>query len=86
MDIIPIRIIDRKSKLVAGQVDLPSFCIDHMKMTPPEANAKTMRSHIEKKCSGLGGFKRMYINNRDVTGSIVADDLNSPGGVVIEVE
>jgi hypothetical protein len=83
MEIIPIQIIDRQSKLAIGKIDLPSFCIDHMKMTSPESNAKTMRNHIEKKCRPQ--FSKMYINNREVSGGILANDLNFPT-VVIEIE
>jgi len=86
MEMIPIQIKSRQPAGggdIIGRVDLPSFCIDHMRMTRPSANAQTMRNHIEKKCGGIK-YSKMYIEGRDVSDAITADDLKN--GAVIEVD
>ena len=84
MDIIPIHIISRSSGEKLGQVDLPSFCIQHMKMTPPRANAKTMIGHVEKKCSCK--VQKMYMEETDITSELEASKMDNKKEIIIAVE
>jgi hypothetical protein len=50
---VQIVVKNRENDTIFGEVDLPVFCIDHMRMTSPESNLKTMIRHIEMRCPGL---------------------------------
>jgi hypothetical protein len=75
---IPIR--NRSTGTSVGQLTLPLFCVDHMRMTSPEMNLQTLKQHVESKC---GPVSAMYIGG-PLTG-LTCDQLTAPG-VVIEVD
>jgi len=83
MDIIPIIVTSRLTGERLGQVDLPSFCIMHMKMTPGSANAQTMIGHIEKKC----GCKvhKMFLGEKDITSEFNASEIEGKKEIIIAV-
>jgi hypothetical protein len=50
MAMIQITVKDHQTDAILGEVQLPAFCVDHMRMTPPEVNLATMVKHIEMRC------------------------------------
>ena len=83
MDIVPIIVTSRSSGEKLGQIDLPSFCIQHMKMTPGSANAQTMIGHIEKKCGCK--VRQMYLGDHEVTKELNADEMDGKKEIIISV-
>lgn len=83
MDIVPIIVTSRSTGEKIGQVDLPSFCIQHMRMTPGSANAQTMIGHIEKKCGCK--VQQMFMEDRDVTKDLNASQMEGKKEIIIAV-
>jgi hypothetical protein len=86
MELIPIIIQSRSTGEKLGQVDLPSFCIMHMKSSSAATNAHTMKSYIEKKCGGLT-IQAMFIGDRDISNQLDVAQLEKgdKGEIVITV-
>ena len=72
MEMIKIGIRDQASDKELGEVDLPSFCVDHMAMTPAEVNLSTMIKHIEKRCPGLK-IRDVFVKGEQRTGISAAE-------------
>lgn len=66
---------------LVGQIDLPTFCIDHMRMTPPEANLKTMNRHIQMRCPDLK-IRDVYVSGQ-LRDGIQAEEVES--GITLHV-
>ena len=80
---MPIIVTSRLTGEKIGQIDLPSFCIQHMKMTPGPANAQTMVGHIEKKCGCKVG--QMFLGDRDITKELNASEMEGKREIIIAV-
>lgn len=52
---------------VLGEVELPIFCVEHMKMTPPETNLATMIRHVESRVPNLK-IGEVFIEGQSVSG------------------
>lgn len=83
MAMVPIEVRSFSDQSVLGRVDLPVFCIDHMKMTPPELNLTTMIKHIESRIKNLK-VGDVYVNNEKRTG-IAAEEIGA-GGLSLTVK
>ena len=79
---IPIRVKSRSSGESLGEVALPSFCVDHMRMSSPEMNLTTMMKHIENRCGGLK-VQRVYVADQLRTG-ITADEVANGLELLVE--
>ena len=77
MAMVPIEVKSYADQSLLGKVDLPVFCIDHMKMTPPELNLTTMIKHIESRVPNLK-VGEVFVNNEKRTG-ITADEIGTSG-------
>jgi hypothetical protein len=84
MDIIPIIIESRSTGEKLGQVDLPSFCIMHMKMSNGAANAQTMKAYMAKKCGGLT-IQSMFIGDADISNELDVAQIEGRREIVISV-
>jgi hypothetical protein len=77
MAMVPVEVRSFADQSVLGTVDLPLFCIDHMKMTPPELNLTTMIKHIESRIHNLK-VGEVYVKNEKRTG-ITAEEIGASG-------
>ena len=82
MQFIEIRVVNHSAQTQIGTVDLPSFCVDHMRMTPPEMNLATMIKHIKSRCGGLA-INQVFMNGKEITG-LTADEIKNT--MTIEIE
>lgn len=60
MNMIGITVMSHGSENLLGKVELPAFCVDHMRMTPSEVNLATMVKHIEMRCPDVK-IREVYI-------------------------
>lgn len=67
MPTVPVTILSQSSNEQLGQVDLPTFCVDHMRMTPAEANLATMVRHVEMRLPNLK-IREVFVDGQQVTG------------------
>lgn len=82
MDMILIHVTSRTSGERLGTVQLPSFCVDHMRMTPAEVNLATMIKHVERCCSGVK-VSKVFVNNEARSG-ITAEEAAT--GMTLQIE
>ena len=66
-EIIPIAIVDHSTKKVLGHINLPSFCVMHMKHSSEESNFDMMIKHINKAIAPKQ-CKSIMINGQSVQG------------------
>ena len=64
-----------------GIVQLPSFCVDHMRMTSPELNLTTMIKHIQSRCGGIT-VNKVFVNG-ELRHGLTADEMN---GLILDIE
>jgi hypothetical protein len=78
---VKVEVKSQSTNEVLGQVDLPIFCVDHMRMTPPEMNLSTMIRHVEMRCPNVK-IRDVYVGNEKRTG-ITASEVEN--GITLHV-
>ena len=64
---VPVTIFSQSSNEQLGQVDLPVFCVDHMRMTPAEANLATMVRHVQMRLPNIK-IRDVFVDGHKVSG------------------
>jgi hypothetical protein len=82
MQCIKIRVLSYKTGTELAVVDLPSFCVDHMRMTPPSMNLATLVKHVKSRCGDIE-VKKVFINEIERT-ELTAEEICDP--MTIEIE
>lgn len=77
-----IKVKSREDGEELGSLDLPHFCLAHMKSMTPADNLKWMLTHVNRGVKP-GNFNRIYINGVECKG-IAADQLECDA--LIEVD
>lgn len=62
-----INVKSRENGAELGSLDLPHFCLSHMKNMTPTDNLKLMLTHVNRSVKP-GNFNRIFIEDQECTG------------------
>lgn len=76
-----ILVVERATQVQLTQLQLPAFCVEHMKTSSPEANLAMMKKYIEGKLAR--SVQTLFLHANECVGLGAADCVD---GLVLEVD